>query len=331
MNIIFHAEKIDVRGTCVSLYDYAYYNETLLDGRSSILTSKHGDHDKDTLYKFAKQFKVLFYNDVNDIEDICKDYDIFYTIKYGRKDKFICNNIKSVIHCVFDLSEPHGDVYAAVSDTLARKYNHDKYVPHMIGLKPSTNGDNFRKMLNIPLEAIVFGRHGGRDTFDLDMAKSAIVESLHRKDNLHFVFVNTPVFFYHPRIHHINKIVDLDEKNRFIMTCDAMIHAQSLGETFGLSIGEFSINNKPIISYNGSVWNDHYKHILKDNALWYTTMNECLDILTSFDPTEYRNKDVNMYKDYSPKNVMKKFKSVFIDNFVKEELEYNDPNENSLI
>ena len=48
-----------------------------------------------------------------------------------------------------------------------------------------------------------------------------------------------------------------------------MIHAQYLGETFGLSIGEFSVNNKPIITYGGRVLNDNYKIILKNNAIYY--------------------------------------------------------------
>ena len=47
------------------------------------------------------------------------------------------------------------------------------------------------------------------------------------------------------------------------MSYDAMIHGQSLGETFEIAIGEFSVNKKPIIAYNGKVWNDNYKNILQ--------------------------------------------------------------------
>ena len=104
----------------------------------------------------------------------------------------------------------------------------------------------------------------------------------------------------------------MDEKNRFICSCDAMIHAQSLGETFGIAIGEFSVNNKPIISYNGPVWNDNYKTILKDKALWYTTQEECFNIMNTFDPEKYKNVDMNCYRDYSPEKVMKIFNQVFV-------------------
>ncbi len=169
-----------------------------------------------------------------------------------------------------------------------------------------------RKKLGIPENAVVLGRHGGKDTFDLHIAKMAIINVVNDRPDLHFVFVNTPRFCDHPRVHHLDKIVDLDEKNRFIMTCDAMIHAQSLGETFGIAIGEFSINNRPIIAYNGKVWNDHYKTILGDRALWYTTEDECYNTLMNFDPLEYKNKDMNCYQKYSPEKVMLQFKDVFM-------------------
>jgi len=296
MKILFHTPQIDVRGTCVSIYDYAHYNETLLEGQSVILTSREGNHDLDAVFKFIKRFKVLFYNKIDQIESIANDFDLFYVIKYGKKDNIICKNTKTVIHCVFDLSEPHGDVYAAVSDTLAKKFGIDTFVPHMISLRPSRTGENLRKFLNIPENAVVFGRHGGQDTFNLDIAIKAIIYVVNLFSKVHFIFVNTPRFYDHPHIHYLNKIVDIDEKNRFIMSCDAMIHAQSLGETFGISIGEFSVNNKPIIAYNGNVWNDHYKTILGNRALWYTSKEECQNILLNFDPEKYKNQDWNCYK-----------------------------------
>jgi hypothetical protein len=312
MKILFHTPQIDVRGTCVSLYDYAHYHENLLGGQSVILTARSANHDTDAVFKFIKRFQVLYYDTTDQIEDIAKDFDLFYAIKYGKKDNIVCKNTKTVVHCVFNLSEPHGDVYAAVSNTLAKKFSRSTFVPHMIGLRPSRTGENFRKTLNIPENAVVFGRHGGQDTFDLDMAKQAIINAVNLRSEIHFIFVNTPRFYDHPRIHHMNKIVDLDEKNRFIMSCDAMIHAQSLGETFGISIGEFSVNNKPIVAYNGKVWNDHYKTILGDRALWYTTKEECWNILMSFEPSKYKDRDWNCYRQYSPEIVMNQFKEVFM-------------------
>ena len=310
--IAFHTEKLCLRGSTVSLYDYAYYNEKILNNKSIIITGKK-NNEETVLQKFLKNFEIRFYDEISNINLLTSDCDIFYSIKYGKNNNILAKNIKNCIHCVFDLSEPHGDVYAAVSETLAKKYNHNLFVPHMIGLKKSLNQNNLRKTFNIPENAIVFGRHGGQDTFDLQFVKQAIINVINIKKNIHFIFVNTPVFYEHPRILHIDKIVDIDEKNRFICSCDAMIHAQSLGETFGIAIGEFSVNNKPIITYSGKVWNDHYKQILKDKALWYSDEHDCYNIMLNFNPNDFKNMDLNCYKDYTPELVMKKFKEVFID------------------
>ena len=68
-------------------------------------------------------------------------------------------------------------------------------------------------------------------------------------NNIYFLFVNTQKFCPDlPNIIHLNVIVDLNDKRRFINTCDAMLWARSDGETFGLSIAEFSICNKPVIA-----------------------------------------------------------------------------------
>lgn len=313
MKIAFYSPQIDVRGTCVALYDYAHFNETLLGNISVIVIPKGVNHDEIALVKFMRRFRVIIYTDLEDLEQKISDCDVLYCIKYGKNDGIISRNIKTVIHCVFDMSEPHGDVYAAVSSTLAKKFNRSEYVPHMISLRPSINQeDNMRKILNIPSSAIVFGRHGGEDTFDLDMAKNAIIRIVNDYDNRYFIFVNTPIFYEHSNIIYLNKICDLGEKNRFISSCDAMIHAQSLGETFGISIGEFSINNKPIITYGGPVWNDNYRHILMNRAIYYDTEENCYEALSTFNPAEWACRNNNCYSDYKPKRVMEIFKNVFL-------------------
>ena len=238
--------------------------------------------------------------------------DIFYTIKYGKKDDVIAKKpIRTVVHCVFDLSEPHGDVYAAVSCTLAKKYNSSVFVPHMIGLKPD-NKENLRLNLGIPINAVVFGRLGGMDTFDLTFCHNVINKIVVNRSDIYFVFINTPVFSSHNRVIFIESIVNSNEKNRFINTCDAHLECGSLGHTFGIAMGEFSINNKPIIAYNGNVWNTAHFDILKDKALYFKNEDEFYNILNSFNSKDWIHKDNNCYKEYSPENVMKQFNNVFI-------------------
>jgi len=317
VKIAFQTDQIDVRGSCVALYDYALYNEKLLHNCSIIVVDSRNKHKNDLIavLKFTNRFPVFFYDNDTHLREILRkqNCDILYTIKYGKRTEIVFDDIKTVVHCVFDLSEPHGDVYAAVSKTLAQKYNYPLYVPHMVGLHPSLTRENMRRSLFIPKSARVFGRHGGQDTFDLEFVKQTIRNIVRNVSDIYFVFVNTPKFDNHPHVIFLDMIVDNDDKNRFIQTCDAMIHAQSLGETFGLSIAEFSVNNKPIITYGGKVWNDHYRNILKDKALYYTNETELYNILVTFDSTKYKDLDLNCYKKYSPAKVMAQFKKVFID------------------
>jgi len=313
--IAFHTPQIDVRGTCVALYDYARYNEEIL-GNKSIITSKQSNedtyiHDHIAVIKFTKRFPVYFYTDKQDLHSYLKksNVNILYAIKYGKKDDIIFPDIKMVVHCVFDLTEPHGNVYAAVSQTLAQKFNYPLYVPHMVSLKPPIYKENMRSELKIPESAIVFGRHGGLDTFDLTFAMKCIHEVVQIRDDIYFIFINTVKFSNHPRVIYLDKIIDDGEKNRFINTCDAMVHAQSLGETFGLAIAEFSINLKPIITYSGNVLNNTYRKILKNNAIYYETYNDLKDILLTF---KKGTKGINCYEEYTPKKVMTIFNEVFI-------------------
>jgi len=314
VKIIFHTIQLDVRGTCTAIWDYAHYNEVLLGNESAILSKANNENnDELAIQKFEKRFKVFYYETSEDIERIIKDYDIIYNIKYGLNDGFLFKNIKNVIHSVFDMSQEHGDVFAGVSEALAIKFEKNLFVPHMIGLRPSETKENLRKQLNIPEKALVFGRHGGTDTFDIPFVKTTISKVVDEFPNIYFVFVNTPCFYEHPQIIHLDKIIDNDDKNKFINTCDACIHAQTLGETFGLSLGEFSVNNKPIFTYGGYCWNNSHKLILKDTAIYYSNNKELYFKIVTFDKDKYKDMDLNCYKDYSPEIVMKKFKKVFIE------------------
>ena len=320
VKILFHTTQIDVRGTCNALYYYAHYNETILKNESAILTQMDNNRTEEIAFeKFNNRFKIHLYTDSNDkmteIQDIIdrEGYDILYTIKYGTNDGFLFKNIKNVIHYVFDATQPHGDVFAGVSKTLANKFGKDLYVPHMIGLMPSTTRENLRSFLNIPNDATVFGRYGGMDTFNLEEAHRAIRNVVRAYDNIYFVFINTPHFDEHRQVIFLNKIINDDDKNKFIHTCDAHLECSNLGHTFGLAIGEFSVNNKPIIAYNGWVWNRCHLDILGDKGIYFKTEDELYQILTTFDKSKYVHEELNCYKEFSPENVMKIFKEVFVD------------------
>ena len=66
------------------------------------------------------------------------------------------------------------------------------------------------------------------------------------------ITVDTPVDSHlHKQLHFIPTVSDLDEKELFFQTCNAMLHARLSGETFGLAVAEFSVRNLPVITYPG--------------------------------------------------------------------------------
>jgi hypothetical protein len=297
VKIAFLTPQIDARGSCVALYDYAKYNVELLGNESLIVVQRSGMHYYDTL---------------EDLEEFLleNNTDILYCIKHGQKDGILLEKIPTVIHCVFDMSSPHGKVQAAVSETLAKKYGQTVFVPHMVALQPSRTKENLRKSLEIPENAIVFGRYGGEDTFNLEFVRNTIRKIVEERGDIYFLFMNTPVFVNHSRVIFLDSLTDEEEKNRFICTCDAHIEAGSLGHTFGLAIAEFSVNNKPIIAYTGQLWNRAHLDILGEEVMGYENETEFYNILNTFDP---KGGGKNCYLEYTPEKVMRKFKEVFID------------------
>jgi glycosyltransferase involved in cell wall biosynthesis len=174
-----------------------------------------------------------------------------------------------------------------------------------------------RKELNIPEDATVFGRHGGLHQFDIRYVQDVVYNIAKSNPNIYFLFVNTYNFCEKlNNIIHLNTIIDLNIKRKFINTCDAMLWARSDGETFGLSIAEFSICNKPVIATN--IGSDAHYHLLQDKGLWYSNSSELINIIktiSSTDKNELKKKDWNAYEEYLPENVMKIFYKYAIEPF----------------
>lgn len=317
--IAFHIYFFCVRGTSTALYDYAHYSESILQCESIFVAPKSSIKENKNvdiaLKKFQKRFKIFYYDDMMDLDNILEkeDCDMLYVIKYGTNDGVYSTKIKTCVHCVFDMSQNHGGVYAGVSEQIAFKFgNNNLYVPHMV-IEPFQNKENLREKLGIPFESKVFGYHGGSDSFNIHFAINAVKKASRLFPDVYFLFVNIPRFDNNnSRIIFLNKIVEIEDKAMFINTCDCCLEAQSLGQSFGLSLSDFSVNNKPIITYGGIVLNDNYKRILGDKATYYYEEEGLIEILKNFKKEDYENKDLNCYKEYSPEKVMKIFKDIFL-------------------
>jgi hypothetical protein len=308
MKVGFLVNQLDNRGTGNAVYDYADYNESILGNDSVIFTFREGEHDQEQLQRYLFRFdKVWFPSEIEK-----KGLDALYHIKSGENDGFGNTlNIPYLVHGVFR-TDIHGTVFAAISSWMAQRDN-VPYVPHIVSL-PDVK-DDLRKDIGIPEDAIVFGRHGGFDTFDVPFVWSAINKAMEQNENIWFLFMNTQIpmmNFYDPM-----RIVDLDpttnsyQKRAFINSCDAMIHARMRGETFGIAVGEFDICDKFVLTYGGS---DERAHMLNLAGNYYVYYNEqeLVDALAS----PIISYPAGGYKVFTPENVMKKFKEVFLDGIV---------------
>lgn len=319
--ILFHENSLNERGTSTAVYDYAYHCRELLDLEPVVCYSNRFPSNPATIEKFSRQFQTVAYNDFSEVQALADQIkpDYFYAIKYGVPDEVQVQGTKNLMHSVFasDPSNIHGDVYAVVSAWQSIKSGMTiPYVPHMLNL-PTVEGD-LREELGIPKNALVVGRYGAQDTFNIEFVIDVINKILNKRSDIWFVFMNTEPRVEHERCLYLDAVVDLHRKVQFINTCDAMLHARDYGETFGLSVLEFAAMNKQIISYdNEYIQTQHplggrnHFLFLGDNCFKYQDANQLGHILmyltrkNPFDTTY-------LVDEFSPSTVMKVFKKVFL-------------------
>jgi FkbM family methyltransferase len=314
--VAFLSNKLTLRGTEVAIFDYADYNERILGNKSIIITRdyekiKHEwDVDIQAYNKFKDRFEVYYYASQPDIDQIVINNAVTHIFieKAGLYTDYLFSNYcKNIIHCVFDVSQPHGDVYTPLGQTINNISNTNFPVTPYMVILPDCN-DNLRKELNIPENAIVFGRYGGKESFDINFVYDVIKNIVNSRDDIYFLFMNTNVFYEHKNIIYLPGNADMLFKRKFINTCDALIHARGRGETFGLTCGEFAICKKPVITWGNSYEKEHLL-ILKEKAVMYNTPEDLTNILDTFNKDKYDMSE-NGYMFYNPKNVMKIFNEV---------------------
>lgn len=205
--VAFLSNKLTLRGTEIALYDYAHFNETLLGNKSIIISRNYNDIigqfdvSEDAYKKFESRFQLEYYRTQQDIDNIVVKYNIshIYIIKAGNWDGLISTKCINCVHCVFNSTQPHGNKYTVISNEVNR-LNNTNYpvVPHMI-YNFNTN-QNLRNELGIPENAIVFGRYGGTETFDIKFVHMAIQNIVNERSDIYFLFMNTNPFYRHSNI-----------------------------------------------------------------------------------------------------------------------------------
>lgn len=313
MKIAFHSNQLGIRGTEVALYDYALGNRDILGNESFIISDNNADLT--TLNKFKSQFPVYLYNNFSEVEKFIEQegIDAIYYIKAGFNDGKLVKNAKNLVHTVFQVNQPHGDKYAFIAQWLSKKMtgDSDNFIPHILSLPNTTL--NYREFLNIPKDAIVFGRHGGYSDFDYEWSYPIIEKVAKENPNIYFLFLNTKEFCQKlPNIIHISPTYDLEVKTSFINTCDALLHGRRKGEIFSLTIGEFLHQDKAVISCPQGEDEGHIV-MLQDKGIWYNNSEELYSILSTFKRTQPEGYYKSLVEEYTPENVMNRFKKVFLD------------------
>jgi hypothetical protein len=305
MKIAFHSNQLGIRGTEVALYDYALGNIEILNNESIIISPANSDLQ--SLDKFKEKFKVYLYNDFSEVEGIIEkeNVDAIYYIKSGENDGKLVTNAKNLVHAVFKHKEPHGEVYAYVSKWLSDEMSNGElpYVPHMVNLPKHKL--NYRDDFNLSSEVVV-GWYGGNN-FEIPFTRQAVIDIAEKRKDIVFLFMNQDPFCNLENVMFIEGTTDLNEKVAFINTCDFMIHARERGETFGLTIAEFSTLGKPIITYRDSPERNHID-VLGEKGMYYSNYQELYNILDNLIVFT----DINCYQDFTPEKVMKKFNEIFL-------------------
>jgi hypothetical protein len=329
LKILLHDNSITERGTSIAIYDYGM----ALKGRGHDVTVafEKGDFNNlEVVKNFDKSFELLGYKSFADLRTLPKtQFDLAYFIKSGENDGKLLANIPSVVHSVFQSYEPHGEVYAYVSEWLANRmrkrvalkevskgritriFNDSTkqlHVPHMVNI-PNPQS-NLREHLKIPASATLGVRYGGYDSFDVDFVKKEIIRMVNSDSNLYFCLANTKPFSDHERIIYHPQILDRQYKSDFLGTADFFIHARQRGESFGLSILEALQIGTPVFSWRGGGDRNHVKMLSK--ASLFRNEMDLKNLIRTLDDYPSRQHDKEIASKFSEDSVMNIFEEVFL-------------------
>ena len=327
MNIAFYVDEMNLRGVANSTYQFAYQNKKILKNKSIIFYNKKNYRNlNNVIKKFNSKFKVIGISEFREIDNY-KDkllIDFIYVQKSGNKDNWVSNEIKTLVHSVYPqkINQVHGYKFAYISEWLSKSFSNNKipFVPLITEV--SKTKKNLKKKLKISKDKLVLGCYGGESSFDLKFAQSAIKAVINKRKDIFFLFLNINKFCSHRQIKFLKGTTNENLKKKFVNSCDAMIYGRSLGESFGLSCGEFAIENKLIISYKFNRHRSHRYNIPSSQFIEYKSYKSLVKILFNLKKRSaiYNNK----YQNYPNRKVIKVFQNVFLKNSKIKNLTLND-------
>ena len=183
-------------------------------------------------------------------------------------------------------------------------------VPLMVDYLPSQT-ENIRSSLGISKDQLVFGYHG--NNFDIPWVRQEVENIAKNSNDFVFIFMHTNHFHTSSpkpeNIKYIDGTWDMQKKSNFIHSCDAMIDGCTMGQTFGMSIAEFALCNKPIITWKNPPVKAHIDYI-GNKALLYEDSVELNNIITNFRNISKHSLYEDCYESCLPHKAIKRFESV---------------------
>ena len=326
MKVGFYLREINFRGIANSIYLFALNNNKILKNESIIIYNSTAlDNQDEAILEFKRIFKTYQIKNFEELNILNKKLklDFIYFQRDGAKDKLV-ENCKNLIHAVFpqNLFQYHGHAYAYISKWLSKTCSNSKIPYSKLPIELSKSKKDLRKKLKIPKNANVFGYHGGENSFDLQFVKNVIKKISSKEKNIYFLFMNVKKFLSNKNVIFLKGSFDKTKKKEFINSCDAMLHARSLGESFGISCAEFAICNKPIITYGFCRQRAHFD-ICGKNIITYYSYNDLQKKLLNFDKTK-KYKISNLKKKLSGKAAIQSFKKIFLNKIKKKPINFID-------
>jgi hypothetical protein len=312
--LALHLTEINFRGSTVATVSYA--KGLLATGVTVMFVAPCSARHEYSVTEHLKSLGVLlFYENWNelDIELDRRGVEAIYILKSGVMDELVSKVVPTWVHAVFPtaISDFHGDRFAFISEWLAdfSSCGAMPYVPHAV--RPPAVVPGLREELRISSDALVLGYYGGETSFDIQFARVGLKKALEQRRDLYAIFLNVIPFIIHERAIFLEGTSDLIRKDKFVTACDAMIHARTIGETFGVACAEFSAANKPIITYAHSHQKAHL-HMLGDKAITYNSYKSFEETLMNLDRVRLAQGDWNAFKTgYDETSVAQRFIEVF--------------------
>jgi len=309
----FDLHAINERGTTTSAFDYATYCQSILNCNVKLFYDVTTSH-RPSVEWVGRSFDLIPYKPEDDFRKITEPYklDAAYAAKAGWDDGRRAAADRNLVHVVFKRHHPHGDVYAAISKWLSDALTGGRmpYVPHIV--REHIGASDMREHFKIPRDALVIGRHGGYNEFNVEFVYSAILEALEKRRNLWFVFFNTAPFCEHERVIFNGYLAPADRAS-FLNTIDVGMNARMMGESFGLANAECLSARKPVFAWEGGMDRNHVAMIPKKEWL-YRRHRDLVKLLVDYEPNEPDQlAAVEAVEEFRPIPVMRKFEAVFLD------------------